>query len=547
MTVGAIVPQIAIAQPDKPQPKVPQDSLLQPLTSISSVSATKGMEQVTAVSQLSDVQPTDWAFQALQSLVERYGCIAGYPDSTFRGNRAITRYEFAAGLNACLDRINELIATDDFASKEDLVAFQRLQEEFAAELATLSGQVDALEMRSATVEAQQFAPTSKLMGEVIFSLADAFSGSTISENTVLQYRTDINVLTSFTGKDFLLMSLWAGNTPNFPRGFGLPGETVGGIPTVSPEGSLSSQFGGNSDNSLYVPLIKYQSPIGNKLTVSVDAFAGSLFGMVDSTANPYLDDQDSGMGAVSAFGQRNPIYSLSAGSGVGLNYQLSDQLTLSAVYQAETLSASNPSRGGLFNGGYAALGQLTWQPSQQFTLAATYLNSYYKPGRFGFSYNNLPLVGTSVANTLAGQTRLTAGIAFDIEPVVANSYGLQASYQVSPKFVINGWVGATYARLIGEGDGTILNYAVNFAFPDLGKDGNLLGLVVGAEPYLTNFRGGNPQPFRVDVPWHIEAFYRYQLNDRLAITPAVIWLTAPNQDRNNPDAIIGVVRTTFKF
>jgi hypothetical protein len=32
------------------------------------------MEQVTSVSQLGDVQPQDWAFQALQSLVERYGC-----------------------------------------------------------------------------------------------------------------------------------------------------------------------------------------------------------------------------------------------------------------------------------------------------------------------------------------------------------------------------------------------------------------------------------------------------------------------------------------
>jgi len=38
------------------------------------------------------------------------GCIAGYPDGTYRGNRALTRYEFAAGLNACLDRVNELIA-----------------------------------------------------------------------------------------------------------------------------------------------------------------------------------------------------------------------------------------------------------------------------------------------------------------------------------------------------------------------------------------------------------------------------------------------------
>ncbi|MCY7277718.1 MAG: iron uptake porin, partial [Phormidesmis sp. CAN_BIN44] len=61
--------------------------------------ANNEVSQVTSVSQLSDVRPTDWAFQALQSLVERYGCIAGYPDKTYRGNRALTRFEFAAGLN----------------------------------------------------------------------------------------------------------------------------------------------------------------------------------------------------------------------------------------------------------------------------------------------------------------------------------------------------------------------------------------------------------------------------------------------------------------
>jgi hypothetical protein len=58
------------------------------------------MGQVTSVTQLSDVQPTDWAYEALRSLVERYGCIAGYPGGTFRGNRSMSRYEFAAGLNA---------------------------------------------------------------------------------------------------------------------------------------------------------------------------------------------------------------------------------------------------------------------------------------------------------------------------------------------------------------------------------------------------------------------------------------------------------------
>jgi len=97
----------------------------------SSFSSAETIGQVTSVSQLSDVKPTDWAFQALQSLVERYGCIAGYPNETYRGNRALTRYEFAAGLNACLDQINQLIATStsELVNKEDLATLQKLQEE----------------------------------------------------------------------------------------------------------------------------------------------------------------------------------------------------------------------------------------------------------------------------------------------------------------------------------------------------------------------------------------------------------------------------------
>jgi hypothetical protein len=136
------------------------------------------MTQVTSVSQLSDVRPTDWAFQALQSLVERYGCIVGYPDRTYRGNRALTRYEFAAGLNACLDKIQELIAaaTADFVKKEDLEIVKKLQEEFSAELATLRGRVETLEVRVATLEKQQFSTTTKLSGEVIFDISNSLTG-----------------------------------------------------------------------------------------------------------------------------------------------------------------------------------------------------------------------------------------------------------------------------------------------------------------------------------------------------------------------------------
>jgi hypothetical protein len=81
-------------------------------------------QSVTSTSQLKDVQPTDWAYPAVQALVERYGCISGYPDSTYRGQRALTRYEFAAGLSNCLEKVNEVLSTkiDQKASKEELAA-----------------------------------------------------------------------------------------------------------------------------------------------------------------------------------------------------------------------------------------------------------------------------------------------------------------------------------------------------------------------------------------------------------------------------------------
>ncbi len=174
----------------------------------------KSLAQVTSVSQLSDVQPTDWAFQALQSLVERYGCIAGYPDSTYRGNRSLTRYEFAAGLNACLDKINELIAssTTNLVTKEDLVSLQRLQQEFATELTALRGRVDAVEVQVAELESNQFSTTTKINGEIITYVGDAFGNSADSTNNpTLGSRLRLDFNTSFTGEDRLRTRLQSTN------------------------------------------------------------------------------------------------------------------------------------------------------------------------------------------------------------------------------------------------------------------------------------------------------------------------------------------------
>ncbi len=118
---------------------------------IAGVSQYGSEEQVTSITQFSDVQPTDWAYQALSNLIERYGCVAGYPNGTYRGSRAMTRFEAAALLNACLDRITEV--TDEL---------KRLMKEFEKELAVLKGRVDGLEAKVAELEATQFSTTTKL-------------------------------------------------------------------------------------------------------------------------------------------------------------------------------------------------------------------------------------------------------------------------------------------------------------------------------------------------------------------------------------------------
>ncbi|WP_315872760.1 iron uptake porin [Thermoleptolyngbya sichuanensis] len=140
------------------------------------VDVSPAMAQVTSVQQFSDVQPSDWAYEALAYLAnsEAEGgldCLEGYPDGTFRGGRAMTRYEFAAGLASCLDAV---VGRLDSLDPEALARIEALQREFAAELAVLRGRVDALEEAVAALEANQFSTTTVLRGNAWMNLTQAF-------------------------------------------------------------------------------------------------------------------------------------------------------------------------------------------------------------------------------------------------------------------------------------------------------------------------------------------------------------------------------------
>ncbi|WP_013324858.1 iron uptake porin [Gloeothece verrucosa] len=77
----------------------------------------KSLSQLRSIQQLQDVNPSNWSYEALKNLVEGYGCIVGYPDRTFRGDRALTRYEFAAGLNACIEALERRIVEAQATTK----------------------------------------------------------------------------------------------------------------------------------------------------------------------------------------------------------------------------------------------------------------------------------------------------------------------------------------------------------------------------------------------------------------------------------------------
>lgn len=505
------------------------------------------ISQVTSVSQLSDVQPTDWAFQALQSLVERYGCIAGYPDGTYRGNRATTRYEFAAGLNACLDRINELIATAtaDAVRREDLATLQRLQEEFATELSTLRGRVDSVEAVTAELEANQFSTTTKLLGEVVAVVSDAF-GDTAGDNnnTVLQARARLEFQSSFTGSDILHTRIAAGN----PQPFNLGGTF---------EGQQTINLNPSTDNRAYLDWAAYEFTIAKRARVYLAAIGG-IYADFIPTVNPYFEGFTGGNGALSTFAERNPIYNIGGGAGGGLTIPFGNSGVLGATsvslgYFAD--NANNPGRttGGLgdlgfTNGDFSALAQVNLNLGDRFGLAATYVRGYHNAGDGIFDLGSsasrglgTPIEGTAQAND---PSSLLGG---GLTKLSTDSYGLSAALRISDRISLSGWVTKTDVELIDVGSADVWSYALGVAFPDLGKEGNVLGIIAGVEPTLRNIDAPGAGNYDTEYGYHIEGFYKYQLTDNISLTPGVIWLTSPGQSANRDDIIIGTLRTTFVF
>ena len=477
----------------------------------------RSLAQVNNVKQFRDVEPTDWTYEALRSLSDRYGCISGFPDGTYRGEQSVSRAEFAAGLNACLNRIDKITAK---MPQADIDTVLGLMQEFQSELAILKGRTDGSQARVDDLEATQFSTTSKLRGEAIFGLGGVLSEG-IENDAVFASRLRLDFATSFEGDDLLFTRL----SRNDFQGFA---EEVGTF-----QGNLAfAEF----DDELRLDELHYSFGIGDRLRFIVGT-AGIDAEDIAPTIN-YLDG-DGGSGSISRFGTRNPLYYPLGDAGLGITHSPIDEIEISAGYLAS--AAGEPSGSGLFNGPYSALGQIAIAPLESLSLAATYVHSYNQSDTE---------TGTNRAN-LQSQTEELFG---EEVPTVSNSYGLELSWAVSDRIIIGGRGGLskvsnlnTLNGQIDRGTQDVWNWAATLALPDLGTEGSLAGIVVGSEPRVTNstieaLGEDNEQSL------HLEAFYQYQINDNISVTPGVVWITEPDSDiQNSDDLVIGTLRTTFSF
>lgn len=465
----------------------------------------ESIDFVSNVVDLSDVRSNDWAFLALQSLSERYQLEVDFGDSQF-----LTRYEFAVILNAAIESINE-----QKISQEDWQTLQRLQKDFAKELKLFSPKLESLSETE-----QKFSPTTKLDGEVVFAFSGVAKGDKandegkIDSNLTFGSRVRLNFDTSFFGKDRLRTRLQANSIVRTDKATGTDMARL--------------SFQGDNGNSLELSRLEYLFPVGKQATLYLEGLGGSLNDFTD-TLNPYFTG--SSKGSVSRFGQRNPIYRHGEGSGIGINYAIGEEVSVSVGFVADRV---NDPEVGFDRAAYGAIAQLTLQPTDAISFGLTYVRSY----------NNLDTgTGSQIANDPFNE---------ESSSIVANSFGVQSSIEISPDLILGGWVGFTRATALdldNNPSASVFNWAITVAFPDLGKEGNLAGIVIGQPPKAidNDFQLAEREFIDRDTSLHLETFYRFEAVDDVAVTLGLMAITNPEHDSDNDAIYLGTIRTTFSF
>jgi len=393
------------------------------------------LAQVTSVNELTDVLPTDWAFTALQNLVETYGCIEGFPNRTYRGQQPLTRYEFAAGLNACLDVIATLITGGEGFDESTLATIQRLQDEFQAELATLRGRVDALEAEVAELRSQQFSTTTKLRGQVDANLIVPGGsldtpGAGEDSSATFNTRARLNFDASFTGEDRLRIRLQSGDNDDAL-------EAAGGLANATDD-----DFGVSLNDFFYT------FPIGERIDVIIGANSIITDDFVTTTIVPFDGPSVADPGGPVLYDAPGLG---GAGAAAGFNVAVTDNIVIDAGYSADEGFSADADNGGIFGAG-----------SQSYIVQANYLTNGLINGALVYARGTDDDI---VNNTYAGLLSLDFG-----------------------RFIVSGY--GAFHDMDGGGAEDDVSWMAGVAVPDLFLEGSQLGVYYA--DLVTSTAGQNP-------------------------------------------------------
>jgi Carbohydrate-selective porin, OprB family/S-layer homology domain len=480
--------------------------------------------QVTFVNQLADVQPTDWAFQSLQGLVERYGCMTGYADQSFRGNRALTRSEFAAGLNSCLDRITGDLRLIDGLNQDELQVLQRLQTDFAAELATIQGRINQLISTAEILEQQQFSPTTKLTGQAIFAVnAGGFAGDRIlaprgaivagdQPNATSLYRVSLDLNTSFTGRDLLKIRLLAASPGIDDNAAGYLEPNLGSV--------LDFSIPGRQELSLarayytFSPTRNLSVTLGPQLVapdfIDKNRYANTSFRDFSTSAltnNFILLPRPGGAGAAIAWNpSKGPV-------------------SLRAVYIASSGSASLPENQQFFGGGRP-------QDIRLFPVSGGGATG----GLLGDPYMGLVELEYAPTKSIALKLQYSGGKLLGSQFGVL---GVNAEVALSKKMGLFARYGSGYYPDTILGDIRPQYWSGGLAFQDIFTKGDLAGIGI-AQPFILGAVGNATQT-------NVEAFYNIPMTPYFRLTPIVQVVTHPANQGSNGTIVTGTLRGVFSF
>jgi Carbohydrate-selective porin, OprB family len=218
--------------------------------------------QASSINANPDRVPSVWALTTLQFMAKRYNCNTANINNLSGSNDSMTRDEFAADLNTCVQQVMKIKNSRmaNLVPKKDLLNLQKLEKEFAIELTKLTTPVATLQADTESTTKQELYPTTKFGGEVIFANSFGLGGgpkNTPNTNLTFSHLTRLGLETSFTGKDTLRTYLTTGNSA--PGGYANPASFDTNMARLSSQASL--------DNKIRLDLLEYRIPAFNDKTV----------------------------------------------------------------------------------------------------------------------------------------------------------------------------------------------------------------------------------------------------------------------------------------